>query len=96
MTKVNDLHRKWLKEPAYRKAHKALAPEFELARAVNLPQVVDACALLGLETGAHEVRDGNGRQQADDGHHDHDFHQRKTAGTGQFYLHMLHSFVAAA
>jgi ribosome-binding protein aMBF1 (putative translation factor) len=34
MTKVNELHRKWMKEPAYRKAHKALAPEYELAAAV--------------------------------------------------------------
>ena len=34
MTKVNELHRKWMKEPAYRKAHKALAPEYELAGAV--------------------------------------------------------------
>jgi ribosome-binding protein aMBF1 (putative translation factor) len=56
MTKLQDLHRKWLKEPAYRKAHsaqaaraivrdvtKALAPEFELARAV-----VQARAKAGL------------------------------------------------
>ena len=34
MTKVRDLHKKWMKEPAYRKAHEALAPEFELARAL--------------------------------------------------------------
>jgi ribosome-binding protein aMBF1 (putative translation factor) len=32
MTKVSDLHRKWMKSPAYRKAHQALEPEFELAR----------------------------------------------------------------
>jgi ribosome-binding protein aMBF1 (putative translation factor) len=32
MTKVRDLHRRWLKEPAYRKAHEELALEFELAR----------------------------------------------------------------
>jgi len=43
MTMVNDLHRKWLKEPAYRKAHKAQAPEFELARAV-----IQARAKAGL------------------------------------------------
>ena len=34
MTKVSDLHRKWMKNPAYRKAHQALEPEFELARAL--------------------------------------------------------------
>ena len=34
MTKLADLHRKWLKEPAYRNAHKDLTPEFHLARAV--------------------------------------------------------------
>ena len=34
MTKVSDLHRKWMKHPGYRKAHQALEPEFGLARAV--------------------------------------------------------------
>lgn len=34
MTKVNDLHRKWMKNKEYRKAHEDLAPEFALARAV--------------------------------------------------------------
>ena len=34
MTKVKDLHRKWMNDPKYRKAHEYLAPEFELARAV--------------------------------------------------------------
>jgi ribosome-binding protein aMBF1 (putative translation factor) len=43
MTKVNDLHRKWLKDPSYRKAHKTLASEFELARAV-----IQARAKAGL------------------------------------------------
>src|ERR1039457_5685545 len=32
MTKVRDLHTKWMKDSEYRKAHEALAPEFELAR----------------------------------------------------------------
>ena len=31
MTSVRDLHRKWVKQPAYRRAHEALASEFELA-----------------------------------------------------------------
>ena len=34
MTKANDLHRKWMKDPKYRKEHEALAAEFALARAV--------------------------------------------------------------
>jgi transcriptional regulator with XRE-family HTH domain len=34
MSKVKDLHRKWMKEPKYRIAHDALTREFELARAV--------------------------------------------------------------
>lgn len=34
MTKIEDLHRKWLKDPKYREAHHALASEFELAHAV--------------------------------------------------------------
>ena len=34
MTKVSDLHRKWMKNKQYRKAYEELAPEFRLARAV--------------------------------------------------------------
>jgi ribosome-binding protein aMBF1 (putative translation factor) len=34
MTKVNDLHREWMKNKQYRKAYEELAPEFALARAV--------------------------------------------------------------
>lgn len=34
MTKVKDLHQKWMKDKAYQKAHEELAPEFALARAV--------------------------------------------------------------
>jgi ribosome-binding protein aMBF1 (putative translation factor) len=34
MTKVHDLHRKWMKNKEYRNAHEELAPEFALARAV--------------------------------------------------------------
>ena len=39
MSKVSDLHRKWMKNLEYRKAHEALAPEFELARAVMAARV---------------------------------------------------------
>ncbi|OFV95172.1 MAG: transcriptional regulator [Acidobacteria bacterium RIFCSPLOWO2_02_FULL_61_28] len=34
MSKVRQLHRKWLKNREYRLAYQMLAPEFELARAV--------------------------------------------------------------
>jgi len=34
MSKVKDLHRKWMKNKEYRKTHEELAPEFALARAV--------------------------------------------------------------
>jgi ribosome-binding protein aMBF1 (putative translation factor) len=34
MTKVSELHQKWMKDKEYRKAHDNLAPEFALARAV--------------------------------------------------------------
>ena len=34
MSKVRDLHQEWMKKPEYREAHRVLAPEFALARAV--------------------------------------------------------------
>ena len=43
MTKVNDVHRKWMKNREYRKAYEELAPEFALARAV-----IEARASAGL------------------------------------------------
>ena len=43
MTKVNDLHRKWMKKKEYRQAYEELAPEFALARAV-----IDARVTAGL------------------------------------------------
>ena len=43
MTKVSDLHRKWMKNSDYRKAIEDLAPEFALARAV-----IDARVTAGL------------------------------------------------
>ena len=43
MTKVRDLHRKWMKKKDYRKAYEELAPEFALARAV-----IDARVTAGL------------------------------------------------
>ena len=34
MTKIRDLHQKWMKKKEYREAYEALEPEFALARAV--------------------------------------------------------------
>jgi transcriptional regulator with XRE-family HTH domain len=39
MTRVDDLHRKWMKNKKYRKAYDDLAPEFALARAVIAARV---------------------------------------------------------
>ena len=46
MSKVTTLHRKWMKDPEYREAHAAMAPEFELARAV-----IQARVTAGLTQG---------------------------------------------
>ena len=48
-----------------------------VGRRVNLAEVVDAS--IGLRGGAcfHEVRNRDGREEADDGHDDHDFNQRE-------------------
>jgi len=43
MTKVKDLHQKWMRNKEYRKAHDELAAEYALARAV-----IDARATAGL------------------------------------------------
>ena len=43
MSKVSNLHKEWMKDPDYRKAHEALEPEFELARAL-----IEARAKAGL------------------------------------------------
>ncbi len=40
MTKVNDLHQKWMKNKKYKKAHEELAPEFALARTVISARVI--------------------------------------------------------
>lgn len=40
MTKVNDLHQKWMKNKEYKTAHEELAPEFALARTVISARVI--------------------------------------------------------
>ncbi|HWJ19398.1 MAG TPA: hypothetical protein VNR65_11800 [Geobacterales bacterium] len=34
MARISDMHKKWMKEPKYRKAYQALEEEFVLASAV--------------------------------------------------------------
>ena len=53
---------------------------------VNLAQVVDAGVGLRGGTGLHEVGNRNRRQQADDGHDDHDFNEGETRFTDVFGL----------
>jgi ribosome-binding protein aMBF1 (putative translation factor) len=43
MTRLGDLHRRWLKDPEYRGEFERLGPEFELARAL-----IEARARAGL------------------------------------------------
>ena len=57
-----------------------------VGRRINLAEVVDAGIALRGGTGFHEVRNRNGRQEADDGHDDHDFHQGETRFTDVFGL----------
>ena len=50
MAKLNDLHKKWLKNPEYKKAHEALAPEFALARAAIEARVKAGLTQQQLQT----------------------------------------------
>ena len=46
-------------------------------RAVDLAKVVNAGVLLCGRARFHEVRNRDRSEEADDGHHDHDFNQRE-------------------
>ena len=43
MTKLNDLHRRWIKDPDYKTAYDALGEEFQLARTL-----IEARTRVGL------------------------------------------------
>ena len=64
---------------------------------VDDPEVVDAGIGLGRGTGTHEVRNRDRRQEADDGHNDHDLDQRE-AGFACYFerLHFVSSFLPGA
>ena len=63
-----------------------------VGRRVNLAEVVDTSIGLRGGAGFHKVGNSNRRQQADDGHNDHDFHQRETSLIelfGRFHLSFI-------
>ena len=55
--------------------------------AFDLFKVGNAGRPLAGGAGLDEVRNGNGGQQANDGHHNHDFHQRETSATDFGQIH---------
>ena len=64
-----------------------------VGRRVKLAEVVDAGVGLRLSTRFHEVRNRDGRQEADDGHDDHDFDEREARITEVFVsFHFTVSF----
>jgi len=56
-------------------------------RAINLAKVVDAGIGLGGLAGANEVGNRDRSEEADDGHHDHDFNEGETGFPGGVDLH---------
>ena len=68
----------------------ALFQRVLVGRRVQLAEVVDAGIGLRGGTGLHEVRNRDRRQQADDGHDNHDFNQRETRSADVFVrFHVL-------
>ena len=55
-----------------------------VSRRINLAEVVDASIGLRLSARFHEVRNRDCRQEADDGHDDHDFDEREARITEVF------------
>ena len=58
-----------------------------LDRTVYLSHVVDTRVRLRRVAGLDEVGNRNRRQHANDGHHNHDFHQREARVAGRIDLH---------
>jgi hypothetical protein len=63
---------------------------------VNLAQVVNAGILLGRVARPDEVRDRDGGQQADDGDHNHDFHEGEARLACHSHFHLFFSLSVAA
>src|ERR1035437_4454482 len=55
--------------------------------AINLSQVADTGVHLRRGAGLYKVGDRDRSQKANNGHYDHDFHQRKAPWTGCSFLH---------
>ena len=56
---------------------------------INLLEVGDTGALLAVFSSLDEVRDSDRSQQANDGHHDHNFNQREPGLPGHVNFHFL-------
>jgi hypothetical protein len=63
--------------------------------AVNLTEVVDARVLLRSRTRLQEVGNRDRGQETNNGHHNHDFHQRETSFAGHFYFYFHTAFLSA-
>ena len=68
MTKLSDLHKKWMKEPGYRKAYDALEEEFALIAAVakararaGLSQAQLAKRMKTTQSAVARLESGRGR-----------------------------------
>jgi len=62
--------------------------------AINLMQIVDASVSLRGGARVHKTGNGNRRQDTDNGHNDHDFHQREArhpSGFGSFHIKLTFS-----
>ena len=57
---------------------------------INLAEVVDARIRLGGGTSANEVRNRDRSEEADDGHHYHDFNEGETGFAGCIDLHSFY------
>jgi hypothetical protein len=55
---------------------------------INQAKVIDAGVLLRGGAGAHEVGNGDGREQTDNRNHDHNFNERKPRLAGSFVFHI--------
>jgi hypothetical protein len=66
----------------------ALLQRILMRSSFNLALIVDARVCLRRITSAHEVRNRDRSEEADDGHDDHDFNQREARLTGGIDLHI--------
>jgi hypothetical protein len=65
-------------------------------RAVDLLQIGDAGVGLGRGAGLDEVRNGDGGEEADDRHDDHDFYECEALAIVELSFHVASLFLVAA